>query len=215
MKAHNQNRIAVLTGDIVGSTDLGPKQLEDALTALRHCADIQAEWVGTTLHFTRHRGDGWQVVLAKPQYGLRSALAFRAALRAQNPDFDSYIAIAAGDGPANIATNLNDETSRVFVESGQGLDDLLATRAPIRMLHQSRGAHDAATILADHISQGWTQAQAAAILPKLAPDTNVTITEIAQMLGKSRQAVTKSLKAAGYDAIDLALEALDGNLIDV
>jgi hypothetical protein len=209
MKTQPQNHIAVLTGDIVGSTNLSRDQLETALLALKHCAEMQEEWVGVTPRFTRHRGDGWQVVLAKPQYALRSALAFRAALRAQSFDFDSYIAIAAGQGPETIATNLNDETSSVFVESGQGLDDLLESRAPIRMIHQSLGAYDAATILADHISQGWTQAQAAAMLPKLAPEANVTTTEIARLLGKSRQAVAKSLSAAGYDSIDLALETLD------
>ncbi|WP_394177901.1 MarR family transcriptional regulator [Yoonia maritima] len=205
----NLNTIAVLTGDIVGSTALGAAQLEHALSALEHCANAQADWMGTSLHFTRHRGDGWQVALAKPHYALRSALAFRAALRSHNPDFDSYIAIATGEAPSVLPTDLNRESSEAFIRSGQALDDLKATKHAQRMLHKDQSAIGAATILADHISQGWTQAQAAAILHSITPLEDISYTHIAQTLGKSRQAVTKSLDGAGFGAIELALETLE------
>ena len=67
----------------------------------------------------------------------------------------------------------------------------------------------AATILADHLVQSWTVVQAQTVAAALAPDSPVTHAQIAETLGKSRQAVTKALKAAGFDHLDLALATLE------
>lgn len=204
-----QDSIAVLTGDLVNSGTLGPERIARAFRALEACAEMQAGWTGAPLHFTRHRGDGWQVVLTNPQTALRSALAFRAALRAEGEEFDSYVAIAEGPAPDRLLPDLNAHTEDVFVRSGQGLDDLKKTRSPLRMAHETPGPVDAAVILADRLSQGWTEPQAQAILPMLDPDFTGTQNDIARRLGKSRQAVAKALQAAGWDVLDLALAALE------
>ncbi len=200
--------IAVLTGDLVASTSLTPDQLARAMATLERCAETQAAWHGADLRFARHRGDGWQVALARPALALRSALAFRAALKAADDRFDSYIAIALGAADLQDGNSLNTRNDPVFVASGRALDRL-KDRQTQRIAHASGGALNAATILADHLSQGWTAAQAQAILPSLAPDADITLTGIAQGLGKSRQTVTKSLHAAGWDALDPALTALE------
>lgn len=201
--------IAVLTGDLVNSANLGAAKIARAFRALEACAEAQAGWMGAPLRFTRHRGDGWQVALAHPELALRSALAFRAALRAEGEEYDSYISIAEGAAPERLASDLNTHTEDVFTQSGLGLDDLKKTRRPLRMAHESLGPIDAATILADHLSQNWTQAQAAAILPTLSPQFDGTQSEIARRLGKSRQAVTKALRAGGQEIMELALETLE------
>lgn len=201
--------IAVLTGDLVASTALGNDKIAQAFEALEACAATQAGWFGAPLHFTRHRGDGWQVVLARPECALRSALAFRAALKARDGALDSYISIAEGDAPDRIGDDLNSHSEKVFVDSGHGLDELKDTATPLRIIHASLGAYDAATILADHLSQDWTQAQATAILPTLAPDFDLNYTTLGKSLGKSRQAVTKALSSAGHDFLSLALETLE------
>lgn len=206
---HTPHPIAVLTGDIVNSTALGPAKLERAFAALEDCAAQQAAWVGDSLHFTRHRGDGWQVVLQNPAYSLRAALAFRAALRAEGEDFDSYIGIAEGPVSAPVGPDLNDETAPVFAASGGAMDNAKTSALDIRFFHARDGAKGAAIALADHISRGWTPAQAAAIRPQLDPTTDVTYTEIARILGKSRQAVTKSSEAGGMDAFDYAMACFE------
>ena len=116
-------RIAVLTGDLVHSTELGPEKIERAFKALEDCAQVQEAWHGAPLHFTRHRGDGWQVVLARPEMALRSALAFRAALRAEGEEFDSYVGISDGNASQPIGPNLNSEISEVFHEAGSALEE--------------------------------------------------------------------------------------------
>lgn len=198
-------KIAVLTGDIVGSTALGPEKLERAFDALRDCAEMQAEWMGESLRFTRHRGDGWQVALAEPKYALRSALAFRAALRAEGSEFDSYIGIAEGEVSGPLEANLNDETDDVFATSGQLLEEVKEQDFTIKLAHASGGPIFAATLLADQISHEWTPTQAAAILPMMHPTKTITYTKVAESLGKTRQSVTKSLDAARYPHLKLAL----------
>lgn len=206
--------IAVLTGDLVNSGTLGPEKIARAFRTLAACAEQQAAWIGAPLRFTRHRGDGWQAVLMSPQKALRSALTFRAALRVEGDDFDSYIAIAEGPAPERLLADLNAHTEDVFVRSGQGLDDLKKTRLPLRMVHQGLGPIDAAVILGDHLSRGWTQAQAQAILPMLDPTFSGTQSDIARRLGKSRQAVAKALQAAGWETLELALATLERGLAD-
>ncbi|QDC09363.1 MarR family transcriptional regulator [Oceanicola sp. D3] len=198
---------AVLTGDIVGSRELGGSEITEIFQTLERCAVTQAAWFDAPLNFTRHRGDGWQVVVNHSQYALRSAIAFRAALRGLGAGYDSYIGIAAG--PIDTyGTDLNAETSEVFARSGAALEDLKTHSTP-RMAHADPGPYNAATILADHLVQSWTTVQAQTVAAVLAPDAPATHAQIAERLGKSRQAVTKALKAAGFDHLNLALATLE------
>ncbi|WP_417242548.1 hypothetical protein [Celeribacter sp.] len=202
-------KIAVLTGDLVGSTALGPQKIEQAFEALKDCAEMQAAWMGDSLHFTRHRGDGWQVALTAPKYALRSALAFRAALRSLGREFDSYIGIAEGEIGATISMDLNDATGSAFVASGHLLDKVSQLSTTEKMAYGQNKALNAVVVLADHISQGWTPAQASAILPYLKTLDDPSFTDVAKALGKSRQSITKSLEAAALSPLRMALTSLE------
>lgn len=203
-------RIAVLTGDLVHSTDLGPEKIERAFAALEDCARTQAEWHGAPLHFTRHRGDGWQVVLARPEMALRSALAFRAALRTEGDDFDSYIGIADAYMDKTISDDLNKETAHVFAASGSALEFAKAT-SDYRFSYHGQAFLEAVTTLVDYISKDWTPVQAASVYPLIEPESTRTFTDVAGLLGKSRQAVTKSIEAAGWHRLDYALKCIEGS----
>ena len=211
----NTRKIAVLTGDIVGSTALGAEKLERAMAALAECAEVQADWHGESLRFTRNRGDGWQVVLARPEMALRSALAFRAALRAEGSEFDSYLAIAVADTHIAIADDLNAETGAAFVHSGAHLDWMKTEAGTPRIFIYPETSATAAAILADHVSQNWTPPQANAMRIMLAPNDQTSYTDVARLLGKSRQAVTKSLEAAGQEPILMALGIIEDEIANV
>lgn len=208
MAAKNQ-KLAVITGDIVGSTKLGPRKLSLAIDALSDSASAQEKWHGASLKFTRNRGDGWQVILARPELALRSALTFRAKLRALGDDVDSYMGIALGMAPLPKGANLNAETGEIFTHSGRLLDVMKQVDAGIRIEIWPTGPLSAAAILADQISQGWTQTQAAAMGYMLDPTVSIYYTDLAHHLGKSRQAVTKSLRAAKEKPIEVALSAIE------
>lgn len=206
----NNTHITVITGDLVGSTELGPTKIERAMQALADCAEEQGRWYGSPLNFTRHRGDGWQVALRAPGQTLRAFLAFRAALRREGSEFDSYFGIATGPGPVDLPENLNRETSETFAASGLALDRRKEQDEPLSIGPHGNVRQKAGLILADYISSDWTQSQAATIFPMLAPTASETsYTDLARLLGKSRQSVTKSLYAAGYRHIRQALHAAE------
>lgn len=199
-----QNK-SVLTGDFVASANMGTTALERAMVLLADTAEAIEGWVGAPLHFTRNRGDGWQVCLAQPACDLRAALLFRAALRRENTGWDSRIALARGQvtlGPGD----LNSASGPAFTEAGRALDGIAR---PALWVHANGGALAANTRLADHISQQWTVAQARAIAPMLHPDPP-THAEVAAKLGITRQAVTQALASAGYDALATALDLIEG-----
>ncbi|WP_417273972.1 hypothetical protein [Celeribacter halophilus] len=203
-------KIAVLTGDLVNSTGLGPENVERAFDALEACAKMQADWMeGQSLHFTRHRGDGWQVALADPKYALRSALCFRAALRALGEEFDSYIGIAEGEVEGEIGPDLNEETALPFLFSGTTLEALRLNSIGEKTEYFTAGYLNGAALFLDKIADDWTRVQAQTMLVALAPNHSATYTEIAQKLGKSRQSVTKTLQSAGSHNVLLGLTNIE------
>lgn len=217
----HQDSIAVLTGDLVGSTGLTDAQIRTAFSMLENeVVAVLKTWAGQTLQpvFARSRGDGWQMRLGQPAFALRCALFVRAALKSQDEDAASSnpqsvgtsgvhtrIAIATGFGDPETPENLNEATGPVFVASGRALD---AMPKGATLAHASGGPLAAATRLADHISADWTQPQAAAMQHALAPDAP-TRAEIGVALGKSRQAVDQALAAAGYKALSDALRLIE------
>lgn len=209
--------ISVLTGDLVGSTGFAEADVTRAFVSLERIARAMEDWHGAPLHFTRQRGDGWQVVLARPRLALRTALAFRAALRAEDDAFDARQSVAEGMGPdpATLPGALNDQVGPLFTASGQGVDAMKSAREVDARLTFHGGDHPCARqigavfVLADHSSRGWTTAQAEAILPMFDPRTNPSYSRIAKQLGKSRQTVTKAVRAAGWPAIFLALTLIE------
>lgn len=196
--------ICVLTGDIIGSTDLSAAELFEIRQTLTDTDRALSAKLGAP-HFDIHRGDGWQAVFTNRNMGLRVALVFRAAIRSRNDRYDTRIAIASGE-EALETTDISSATSSTFVASGRALDAMPTDQF---MAHAAGGPHHATTLLADYISQGWTQAQARAILPFMMPNTKPTQKDVANTLGISRQAVGQALDAAGYPALKAALLSLE------
>lgn len=210
MSQAEHTTIAVLTGDLVGSTTLGPAKVDAAFGALERAAKDMEAWTGDSLRFTRHRGDGWQVVLTKPEYALRAALVFRASLKALGKEFDSYVGIAEGVIENDLGKNLNVALSDTFIKSGRALDTLKVMQSfKPKMASASRGSIGTAIVLADTLSNEWTETQASLIYPMLARPDNLKYTELAEQFEISRQSVTKSLHAAYFQQIYLALNLLE------
>lgn len=204
MKQHNT--IAVLTGDLVGSVALGPAKVDAAMAALAAAAKEAETWIGAPLHFTRHRGDGWQAIVVKPKYAIRTALLFRAKLRSLGSEFDSYVGLAQGTAPTIIDPDLNKATGDVFTRSGAALEWIKSSSLPIRMSYGTAHPENSVLILADHISQSWTPTQAELMRVVLSPENEeMPYTHLAKIFDKSRQTIAKSLEAAGLNAFVTAL----------
>ncbi|MEM9971772.1 MAG: MarR family transcriptional regulator [Pseudomonadota bacterium] len=189
-----EDQIAVLTGDIIGSTSLARDDLRRVTNVLQNTADNPVTW---------SRGDTWQIALRHPAQALRTALVITAALTAEK--FATRISIATGSAPAFLPEDLNRATGDVFTRSGRALDDMPTDR---RLVHADGGALDAVARLADAIAQGWTPTQAIAA-QRLLHTEQPTRTAVAKGLGISRQAVDKSAHGADVPALLYALGAIE------
>lgn len=196
--------LAVLAGDFIGSADWPEGAVARAHALLAAEAARIATWAGGPTRYTRNRGDGWQIVIARPAFDLRAALVLRAVLRAEGKAFSTRIALARGVGEV-AGDDLNRARGPVFIAAGRGLDTM---HGEITLDHMSAGALGAAALLADRISAGWTPAQARAIAPMLAPDPP-THAEVAASIGISRSAVSQALAAAHHDAFARALARIE------
>ncbi|WP_353337146.1 MarR family transcriptional regulator [Pseudooceanicola nitratireducens] len=200
----------IVTGDLVASRRLEAAEFDAAQQALRDGAEALTHWLGRPCLLARHRGDGWQLAVpcpagAPPLAPLRVALVMRAALVRAGERIESRMALATGPAEIPEDGDLNRANGPAFIASGQLLDQL---KSGGEMADAAGGAAGAATSLADHISRGWTQAQARSVFPMLAPD-RPTQEVVAAQLGISRQAVRQALNAAGFPAIARALAQLE------
>ena len=197
-------QIAVLTGDLIDSRALPPAALQQSFDVLQATAGDIATWQSAPTLFTRYRGDGWQLILTKPKLALRASFQILAAVQSLGAGHATRIAVAEGEGrftPPDLA----DATGDAFVTSGQGLDKM---EHNIRLFHPKGGEKAALFRLAGHIAEGWTVAQSRALALSLAPDRQPHA-ETAKLLQISRQAVEKSLAAAGFRAIEDALTSYE------
>lgn len=202
---------AVLTGDIVASSDLTVGDLSRVLEALHAAVRDISGWGGDGMvtGFARRGGDGWQAVLAPPRYTFRAALFLRAATRRTASSPATRIALAEGPGQMPPATGAAPDPNYghgpAFTDSGRLLETLAGRT---EMAHAAGGSLDAAVRLADAISQGWTQAQARAVYEMLPPDAGPRA-QAAGRLGISRSAVNQALWGASFPALEAAITLIE------
>lgn len=200
----------VFTGDIVESTALSAKRLDDVMACLDRVSDDISAWSqDASAAFGRRGGDGWQLAVNASRYDLRSTLYLQSSLMALDPAVQSRIAVATGKGtlPDGPDANPNSAHGPAFSASGRLLESLTGNTL---LAHAAGGPLDATYRLADHIAQGWTQAQARAVAAMLPPGTGPRRVA-ADRLGISRQAIDQALHAAGYPALHDALTLLEAS----
>jgi hypothetical protein len=203
---YNVATFAVLTGDIVASTGLSPARLDAAMETLATATREISGWrPGLVAGFGRRGGDAWQCAVSAPGLALRAALYFTAVLRREGADLSTRIAIATGQGALPGDADTNRGHGPAFVASGRLLAEI---DSHARMAHADGGALGAATRLADHVAQGWTPAQARAMSEMMPPGAGPRAAA-ARRLGITRQAVDQALWAAGFPALDAALEMIE------
>ena len=191
---------AVLTGDIVSSSDMTADELTSVMNAIGWTALKMRSWSPSLeVGFAQRGGDGWQVAIQGSLFWLRAALYLQAGLRRHTSELKTRIAVAQSDDSLSpIATkDPNAGHGPAFTASGRHLDEL---SGKVLMGHAAGGTKAAALRLADVIVQGWTQAQARAIYEALHPFTGTRAT-IAKDLGISREAVNQALWSGNYLAL--------------
>ncbi len=180
------------------------------MTCLQISAQDIAGLADTDTRFTRHRGDGWQLVVADARHVLRASLILLADLRASGIGIETRI--SAGVGPfENLGTdNLSDATGRAFFVSGDHLDQMPRQRRLVIAGGRTRDRDWQAAIfdLVDWQSSQWTAAQAQAVGMALRRNFR-NHQEMAETLGITRQALQQRLASAGFSALATPLAAFE------
>lgn len=199
-------QIAVLTGDLVGSTSLSVQTLDAAMRAIRTAAAEAGPWHSppSDTRFTRFRGDGWQIVLSDPRLSLRAAVVIQGLLIALGQE--SRISIGIGTADTLGTRDLADAAGPAFELSGRGLDVM---PAHLRLAIAGSGIRLQDELIADLLGERmgrWTAAQAEAMALQLgSPERIRTLQEIGQKLNISAQAVNDRIRGAGGQIIGSVL----------
>jgi hypothetical protein len=203
---------AVLTGDLVASSEATPERIDRAMDVLAAAATDIASWrigeagVVDATHFTRHRGDGWQILVSAAPLGLRAALMMFARLAA-DPGLPAT-RIAVGLGPVDHVPgpDLSNAHGAAFALSGRALAQMKRGER-VRLAGEGITPCLAAFIgLLDDRITDWTAEQAEAVAHVIAPEAP-TQGAIATTLGISPQALSARLAGARWPRIRALLRA--------
>lgn len=195
------NKVAIITGDIVNSTQLTRKQEEELIGTLHSFMPA-----GDKIEF--YRGDSFQAQISDPAQALEIALRARAAAKriprkTTGPvTFDIRISIGIGtvETPGASLTTAKGEA---FILSGRAFDELENTNNRIVMLHTSTDKKVALLLkvmanFSDYLFQQLTGKQAAVIFELLGNHTQI---EIAKKLKKTQATINKHVQSSGWPEI--------------
>lgn len=212
LKPGKRDLFAVLTGDLVRSTDLAPDHLLRARTVLSEAGADIAAWspraVAAPVEF--FRGDSWQFALGDAQFFLRASLYVRAKLRAADILFDSRIGVGLGRAEQIDTVRTSLSTGEAFLISGRTLDKSganLSIGVP-ETLAKELGWLDPMAGLCSAIADRWTERQSQILCRMLTP-SKVTQQALAANLKVTPQTVQKALAGADYRALASAIDYVE------
>lgn len=213
MKIRRDATYAVLTGDVVGSSKLEPRARRKLPGLLRRTGTALRKRFPDVvpLDLDVFRGDGWQMVVERPEESLAIALAFRAHCRSapELPDVDSRVAIGIGRIAFLPGHRVSEGDGEAFQRSGQALEAMdrrvqLDARFPD---DTAVGELRALLWLIDRHVQDWTARQSQALVGALSGWTQERIATGWKPSPISQQAVAQHLDRAGWYAIEAGIEA--------
>lgn len=197
---------SVITGDLIASSKASPEAIDHAMAVLSAAAAEIVGWglseqveVGDT-HFTRFRGDGWQIIVSTADFGLRAAIFLYARLAAEPGLPATRIAVGTATIDSIPGADLSDAHGAAFAVSGRALGQMERGE---RLRFAGQGitpCHSALIALLNDRISDWTAEQAEAVAHTLPPDAP-TQAAIAATLGISPQALSYRLTGAKWQTL--------------
>ena len=199
---------AVITGDIIGSSQLSSEQRQQLPQFLEQAAQtitsLQPGCIEGELE--AFRGDSWQAYLPNPSQALAVGLMLRCHLWGER-GIETRLSIGFGTVDHLDLDKISLSQGEAFVLSGRGLNDMEDGRIfALHSAHPLQPLLDAIAALFDAQLKAWTQkqAQAAALALSGKPQS-----ELAQSLQPpiSAQAFGKHLASANWKLVKTALDS--------
>ncbi len=224
--AVTSNLHAVLTGDLVGSSQLASNQSKQAMELLKTSASLYERcFPGTVCEkMDTFRHDSWQLLLNKPEQAFRVALFLRSALKMESDattKYDTRISIGIGAIDYISTERISDSRGPAFTLSGKGVDTMkrsslalsietVETESWSDMIH-------AVIPLLDCIATDWTPTESRAVNAALMGRTQEE--SAAHWVSKkksspSRQAIGDSLIRAHWNTVHSVLQHAEKKLRD-
>jgi hypothetical protein len=224
-------RYAVLTGDLIRSTDLSSDALAEAPVVLEEVFRWMRESASEPMRFSITAGDGWQMLLPDPRRALRMALAFRAALW-DRAHLATRLAIAV-DTVDVVRDDLNASNGAAFQRSGRALAALsqgqkhppglqgpvaasqqMLCLLPSQMPPVWQDYAETLVHFADTFAKSWTQSQAQAVAAIVLHEAELAPSyyEIGQAWrggAVRKQTVGRHLQRAGWADVALLIERFE------
>jgi len=197
------SRFAVLTGDIVNSTEKLGNRLVDVQKSISNMPIEFNKYFTGSIHekVSIHRGDGWQILVLKPKYSIRFALYLKSRLKSEY-DIETRISIGVGEITINNNDNVSASSGEAYQFSGHGLDTMKKDRY---LGYTARsGKHLYEILFLDCLMQKHTQMQAKSFSFALLGLKQAEITK--ELSGqstkqKSQQSVSKLLDKCNWQEI--------------
>ena len=188
---------AVLTGDLIASTQAGPEAVDGAMAVLEGIARHEAQISGLDIRFDRFRGDGWQMYCSEAARVFRLTVLVLANLHSRPKLAQTRLAVAVGEVATLPQTGLASANGEVFTASGHTLDGMTTQRLLFDSGEHGWPWKTPLFSYLDWQSFRWSpeQAEAVALAFQYDPPRKRNVSE---KLGISRQAAEARLNGAGF-----------------
>jgi hypothetical protein len=229
-------KVAIITGDLIGSSKYGPGQRETAIRTLKQTLEEEREpGAKTVLRYEMYRGDSAQIEVLQVEKALALAILLRAALKKMPygpKDGDTGAGKHAGKAPAvsgrsyadiRLAVGIGEAAfgqarvveadGEAYRLSGRTLDAM--KKKGQKLIIQSaeetfNQEYEVQCKLLDVIIDKWSTAAAEVVFWLLKGLKDI---EIAEHLGISQPAVSFRKKTAGWEAINLMIQGFESKII--
>lgn len=217
MKDQIPSCVAVLTGDIVRSSSLPTgrrlalfQSLQDLSALLKHQYPEEVR-----CDLAKFRGDGWQLVIDRPQRFFEISLYIRTYIRMRfsEEELDTRIAVAIGSVEFVPEDNVSAGFGPAFTESGKKLDELKHYRMGISLAFENATRYarlfDALIKSYDTIITAWTALQSQAVHLSLQGLTQAEVGRRWQPQPIEQVTVNRHLTAAKWSLIKDGMETFE------
>lgn len=199
--------ISVLTGDIVGSQDLGESDRSQLHSYLQEAIDSTE--LSTRIEV--FAGDSWQCTCHPANSAIDLALTLRSHLLGKR-GIDTRISIGIGDYETLKPEKISLSQGEAFVLSGRGLEEMpdeqrLSIQLSSKISRSTQELTFASVLLLDGITSNWTSKQALAVA---LAGTRLNQYELAEKFDPpiSAQAFGKHLASAQWKLVKQALTSI-------
>lgn len=203
------NTIAVLTADIVHSTQMGSKIYSDAVANLQTLiSQAEHRYQGAGDIF---RGDEFQIQYTSPELALKSALLIKLALMFSSPTIQCTMSLAYGNYD-RLDNKPNTSSGPAFIASGRGLSNTRRGELSVHLLNLAESQDiPLLTGFASYQINKLTRGQAQ-LLHLYIENDFAEHSSLAVLTKTSRQNISNRLKNIGADLIRDYIKAINSKI---